>query len=123
MQKRAVANPSTAVVERIRNFLKSSASEERRSDPVKPIRSWNADAWYLSAVRSGLTVYGTPNNSGPPQEMVDLFYDLNGLARFSETQSEVRDVCLGFCYDQYSAMGWLYSNHRCRNDGHGVVCR
>jgi hypothetical protein len=123
MQKRAVANPSTAVVERIRNFLKSSASEERRSDPVKPIRSWNADAWYLSAVRSGFTVYGTPNNSGPPQEMVDLFYDLNGLARFSETQSEVRDVCLGFCYDQYSAMGWLYSNQRCRNDGHGVVCR
>jgi hypothetical protein len=111
-----------ALGERIQALVESSAHEKRQQDVVKPIWNWNADRWYFSS-GSGLREYGAFNGSNPPQEVVDLFRELDGTPRNSETQSELKDVCLGFCYDPLSAMGWLYSNHRCFNDSHGVVCR
>ena len=71
----------------------------------------------------GLQAYATDKGSIPPQEIVDLFRDLEKIPRSQETQSEMRDVCLGFCYDPLSGLGSLYANHRCFNNGHGVVCR
>jgi hypothetical protein len=111
------------LVERIQTMVESSAHEKPQRDVVRPIRKRNADRWYLSGQGFGLRVYGTSNGSNPPQEVVDLFRELDAIPRSSETHSELKDVCLGFCYDPLSAMGWLYSNHRCFNDGHGPVCR
>ena len=111
-----------ALGERVQAFVESSAHEKRQRDVVKPIWNWNADRWYFSN-GSGLREYDAFNGSNPPQAVIDLFRELDGIPRYSETQSELRDVCLGFCYDPLSAMGWLYSNHRCFNDGHGDVCR
>lgn len=110
-----------ALIERIQGMLESSAHEKRQQDVVRPIWGWSADRWYLSGQGYGLRVYGAPNP--PPRGVVDLFRELDGIPRLSESHSELKDVCLGFCYDPLSAMGWLYSNHRCFNDGHGVVCR
>jgi len=120
-QKYASGKPPEDLVERIRAILKSSG--RGKSDTVKPLRNWNADGWYFNVEGSGLKVYGTANGSPPPQEIVDLFHDLDKIPRSSETQSELKDVCLGFCYDPLSGLGSLYANHRCFNDGHGVVCR
>jgi hypothetical protein len=111
-----------ALGEHIQAMVESSAHEKRQQDVVKPIWNWNADRWYFSN-GSGLREYGAFNGSNPPQEVVDLFRELDGTPRNSEAQFELKDVCLGFCYDPLSAMGWLYSNHRCFNDSHGVVCR
>ena len=119
----ASGKPPEALVERVRAFIKSPDRGERKSDAVKPIRTWNADGWYLNAEGSGLRVYGTANGTAPPQELVELFQQLNNVPRVEESGSELKDVCLGFCYDPLSAMGLLYSNHRCFNDGHGVACR
>ena len=110
------------LVERIQAMVESSAHEKPQQVVVKPIWKWNADRWYFSN-GSGLREFGAFNGSNPPQEVVDLFRELDKTPRSSETQSELKDVCLGFCYDPLSAMGWLFSNHRCFNDGHGVVCR
>lgn len=112
-----------ALVERIQAMVESSAHEKPHQDVVRPIWNWNADRWYFSSHGLGLRVYDASNGPNPPQEVVDLFRELDGTPRYSETQSELKDVCLGFCYDPLSAMGWLYANHRCFNDGHGVVCR
>jgi len=120
-QKYASGKPSEDLVGRIRAILK--ASGRGKSDTVKPLRNWNADGWYFNVEGSGLKVFGTANGSAPPQEIVDLFHDLDKIPRSSETQSELKDVCLGFCYDPLSGLGSLYANHRCFNDGHGVVCR
>ena len=114
--------PPKAVVERIQAMVESP-HEQRQQDVVRPIWNWNADRWYFSGQGFGLRVYGASNGSDPPQEVVDLFRELDRAPRYSETHSELKDVCLGFCYDPLSAMGWLYSNHRCFNDGHGLVCR
>jgi hypothetical protein len=72
---------------------------------------------------TGLKAYTTANGSAPPQEIVALFDDLEKLPRSSEGQSDRKDLCLGFCYDPLSELGFLYANHRCFSDGHGTVCR
>jgi len=110
------------LVERIQAMVESH-HEKGQQDVVGPIWNWNADRWYFSGQGFGLRVYGASNGSNPPEEIVDLFRELDGAPRYSETHSELKDVCLGFCYDPLSAMGWLYANHRCFNDGHGLVCR
>ena len=114
------------LAEHIQDIIKSSNRTNERREIVKPLRDWNDDAWYFYVRGSGLNIYGTPNETVPPKEVTDLFLELNQLSRSTPTQSrlsELRDICLGFCYDPLSAMGYLYSNHRCFNNGHGVVCQ
>ena len=122
-QNHSSVKPPEILVDRIRALIKSSAGGGTKSDIVRPIRTWNADGWYFNAHGSGLKIYGTSNEAPPPQEIVDLFHDLDKIPRSPETRSELKDVCLGFCFDPVSAMGRLYANHRCFNDGHGTVCR
>lgn len=122
-EKGASLQPPPALVERIQEIVKSSAHGARQWDVVKPLWSWNADGWYFYVQGTGLKVYGATSGTPPPQEVVELFQQLYNVPRVAETGSELKDVCLGFCYDPLSAMGSLYSNHRCFNDGHGVVCR
>ena len=111
-----------ALVERIQAMVESH-HEKGQQDVVRPIWNWNADRWYFSGQGFGLRVYGASNGPNPPEEIVELFHELDAAPQYSETHSELKDVCLGFCYDPLSAMGWLYANHRCFNDGHGLVCR
>lgn len=91
--------------------------------PVTPVRSWNADNWYVISEGAGLKSYTAESGFPAPHEIVDLFNDLEQLPHFPESESELKDVCLGFCYDPLSAMGYLYENQRCFNSGHGTVCR
>ncbi len=122
-EKGGSLQPSPVLIERIQGIVKSSAHGEHQWDVVKPLWNWKADGWYFYVQGSGLRVYGTANGAAPPHELVDLFQQLNDVPRSAESGSELKDVCLGFCYDPLSAMGRLYSNHRCFNDGHGLVCR
>ena len=119
----ATAQLSGSIRERVITMLTASNQKHASWESVKPVRNWSADNWYVIVEGSGLKSYTAENGSAPPRELVDLFNDLEELPHASETQSELKDVCLGFCYDPLSAMGYLYANHRCRNDGHGVVCR
>lgn len=119
----ATGQLSDSIRERVIAMLMASSQTHALWDPVKPVRNWNADNWYVIAEGSGLKSYTIDNRSLPPRELVDLFNDLENLPHWSEAQSELKDVCLGFCYDPLSAMGYLYANHRCFNGGHGVVCR
>ena len=123
LERASTGQISDALSERVRAFLTSSNQPQPTWDPVKPIRNWNADNWYVIAEGAGLKAYTKENGSVPPPEIVNLFNDLEKLPQSSWSQSERKDVCLGFCYDPLSEMGYLYANHRCFNDGHGVVCR
>lgn len=119
----ATGELSESTREKVKGMLTASNQKHASWDPVKPVRAWNADNWYVISEGSGLKSYTTENGSLPPRELVDLFNDLENLPHASETQSDLKDICLGFCYDPLSAMGYLYANHRCYNDGNGVVCR
>jgi hypothetical protein len=123
LEKASTGQISDALSERVRTFLTSSNQPQPTWDPVKPIRNWNADNWYVIAEGAGLKAYTKENGSVPPPEIVNLFNDLEKLPQSSWSLSERKDVCLGFCYDPLSELGYLYANHRCFNDGHGVVCR
>jgi hypothetical protein len=115
-------NLTSPVYDRIQAMIPAVGSPRVRSDVIKPVRDWNADNWYLH-LQGGVKIYGTSNGSRPPQEIVDLFHDLQALPHSGRSNSELRDVCFGFCYDPLSAMGYLFANHRCLNNGHGLVCR
>lgn len=114
---------SEPIRERVRAMLASANQAHAPWAPIKPVRNWDADNWYVLAQGGGLKAYISERGSLPPPEIVDLFNDLEKLPHASESQSEFKDVCLGFCYDPLSALGYLYANHRCFNNGHGVVCR
>jgi hypothetical protein len=76
--------PSKAVVDHIQAMVES-AHEKRQQDVVRPIWNWNADRWYFSGQSSGLKGYDASNGSNPPKEVVDLFRELDGAPRYSET--------------------------------------
>jgi hypothetical protein len=112
------------LVDRVQAVIQSSESASRNPVEVKPLRKWNEDGWYVTGEGLALKAYTTDKGETPPQEIVGLFNDLERLPRSRVTQSELRDICLGFCYDPLSGLGLLYANHRCRYEEHGyVVCR
>jgi hypothetical protein len=109
---------------RVQAVIRSSESASRNPIEVKPLRKWNEDGWYVTGQGLALKAYTTDKGETPPEEIVGLFNDLEKLPRSVERHSELRDVCLGFCYDPLSGLGAVYANHRCRSDEHGeVVCR
>jgi len=108
---------------RIQSMMQSSESATQNWETVKPLRAWNDDGWYVRAEGIGLKAYTTDKGTTPPQEIVDLFNELQKIPRTWKTQSDGKDVCLGFCYDPLSGLGFLFANHRCRYDGHAYVCR
>jgi hypothetical protein len=101
------------------------SSKSASGDTVKPLRAWNVDGWYVSGESIGLKAYISSQGTTPPQEIVDLLNELQKIPHAQETQSGMKDVCLGFCYDLLSGLGSLYANNRCHYDSvtHGYVCR
>lgn len=82
--------------------------------PPPPLRSLRAEGWYVQVYGSGIADFTTENRASPPAGTVDLFAKLavapstNGDLRY-----EMRDVCLGFCYDPKAALGYTAANQRC----------
>jgi len=108
-----------------RPVIQSLKEQDGPSETVKPLRAWNAEGWYVMGERLGLGIYTSENRATPPREILDLFTQLASLPRAPQTHSDVKDVCLGFCYDPLSGLGLLYANHRCRYDAsrRDYICR
>lgn len=111
------------LAERIRAMVYSDDHANKRWDEIKPLRAWNVEGWYFTAEGAGLQAYTTNTGSTPPQEIIDLFWDLEKAPRSTVSESDLKDVCLGFCYDPLSGLGFLYAGDRCFNNGHDIVCR
>jgi hypothetical protein len=121
-QRHSTGELTPALLQRARAMAQSLDYTKKEWTPLKPLRAWNAEGWYLRVEGSHLLSYTTENGATPPPEVVALFHDLEATPRSSETHSDLKDVCLGFCYDPKAGLGYLYSNHRCFNDGHGTHC-
>lgn len=124
-QKHAWGELSGPLKDRVGALIQSSQVPMRNWDAVQPLRTWNVDGWYFTAEGIGLKAYTTDKGTTPPQEILDLFHDLDGLPRVRESESDLKDICLGFCYDPGSGLGSLYANHRCHYDASlsRTVCR
>jgi hypothetical protein len=114
---------SKSLGERIAVLIQSSKTVKPNREPIKPLRRWNDEGWYVAGEEVELQAYTKENQAAPPQEVVDLFHDLEKVSRTQETWEDRKDVCLGFCYDPLSGLGALYANHRCRWEETRVVCR
>ena len=55
---------------------------------------------------SRLLAFTTEYRTTPPKEITDLFQALEKLPASPEKAFVLRDVCLGFCYDPVSALGF-----------------
>ena len=108
-----------------RPVIRSLKEQDSPREAVKPLRAWNAEGWYVMGEKVGLETYTSENGTAPPREIVDLFTQLASLPRAPQTYSDLKDVCLGFCYDPLSGLGLLYANHRCVYDAarRDYVCR
>jgi hypothetical protein len=113
-----------ALIQRVHAMIQAPEFVKREPAAIKPLRAWNADGWYFILEGSGIHSANSENGISSPQEIVALFNDIEATPRSSATRSDsLKDVCLGFGYDPISALGYLYSNHRCFNAGRGFVCR
>jgi hypothetical protein len=124
-QKHAWGELPELLKARVGAIIQSWQVPSRTWDAVKPLRKWNVDGWYFTGEGIALKSYTTVNGASPPQDIVELFRDFEKLPRVRETQSDLKDVCLGFCYDPLSGLGSLYANHRCRYNAslRRYVCR
>jgi hypothetical protein len=112
-----------ALEERAQAWTQFAGTPNRELGTIRPLRSWNADGWYVAGRRLGFVSYTTKNGRTPPPEITALFHDFEGAASALQPGDSLKDVCLGFCFDQLAAMGYLYSNHRCFNNGKTETCR
>jgi len=116
-----------ALFQRVQDAIRSPGFGMSASTAIKPLRAWNADGWYVHVSGSGIYSANTEDGTAPPPEIVALFHDLEAAPLTWEAKSDgkddIKDVCLGFCYDPLSGLGFLYANHRCFNSGQGFHCR
>jgi hypothetical protein len=87
------------------------------TEPPKALRVWNAEGWYFLGRKTGVLSFTSENETKPPQELVAVFYEIEGLRPTEDWGREsINDVCLGFCYDPLAGLGFLYAADRCRMD-------
>ena len=121
--KRASEPLSETLYESARPWTQFEGTSNRESNPIRPLRSWNAEGWYVNGDKFGFAAYTTENGRTFPPEIFALFRDFERDSPALQPGGQLKDVCLGFCFDQLAAMGRLYSNHRCFFDGKSVKCR
>jgi len=122
-QRFARVEVSQSFGEHVAALIQSSKPVKSNREPIRPLRRWNDEGWYVVGEEVELRAYTKENQAMPPQEVIDLFHDLESVPRAQETSEDRKDVCLGFCYDPLSGLGALYANHRCRWEETRVVCR
>ncbi len=105
---------SPTAYERARNLAQSSELWKLRTAQPKALRSWNAEGWYVVLKDSRLLAFTTEFGTTPPEEVTDLFSELESLQALEERPFAVRDVCLGFCYDPVAGLGFSVLRQRIR---------
>jgi hypothetical protein len=86
----------------------------------RALRARHGDGWYTKMGSFKITAFTTENSTPPPAELrtflgvVEREPSLGKNSRY-----ELRDVCLGFCYDPKAGLGDRAQNERCsqRPDG------
>lgn len=78
-QRYASERLPASLIERVRAMVQPAGHAAEKRDTAKPLREWNVDGWYFRGEGIGLKAYSTEKGSTPPQEIVDLFHDLERI--------------------------------------------
>jgi hypothetical protein len=80
----------------------------------RALRTRHGEGWYTEMESPAITAFTTENATFPPAELVDFFRAAEGApSTGANSHYEVRDVCLGFCYDPKAGLGYTAENQRC----------
>jgi hypothetical protein len=80
----------------------------------RALRARHGEGWYTETESFAITAFTTENATAPPAYLVDFFRAVEGvLPTGAGAHYEVRDVCLGFCYDPKAGLGYSAENQRC----------
>jgi hypothetical protein len=101
-------------------LAQSTQLRNLRTQPAIPIRSGDAEGWYVH-IGQNVLAFTTEYGSTPPKEVVDLFRDLESVVPIETSLGTVADVCLGFCYDPVAGLGLADTSIRCREQN-GTHC-
>jgi hypothetical protein len=110
----AALGQSPAAYARVRALVQSPDLWNMRTAAPKPLRSWNAEGWYVVLKDSRLLAFTTQDGTTPPETITDLFREIEQLPASEQRNSAIRDVCLGFCYDPVAALGFTILPQRKR---------
>lgn len=110
----ALGDVSLTTLNHARSFMKSSELRKLHTAPAKALRPWNAEGWYVALRDSRPLAFSSEYRTAPPQEVTNLFYEIERLPARLEERAAVRDVCLGFCYNPVT---W-FSEADNRNSNH-----
>jgi hypothetical protein len=94
-------------------FVGSSELWKLHNAPAVALRSWSAEGWYVVLRDERLFTFTTEYKTSPPQEVTDLFHEIENLPGTTEQPGTVQDVSLGFGYGPASALGFWFSNQAC----------
>jgi hypothetical protein len=104
----------TSLFERARTFVQSPELRKLHTPPAIALRSWNAEGWYVVLKDSRLLAFTSEYRTTPPQEVTDLFHEIEKLPARESWPFAMRDICLGFCYDPAAALGFTVLQQRAR---------
>jgi hypothetical protein len=102
----------------LRNRLKvvRSLPELTRTLEKSPtaLRARRGEGWYTEMNSFAITAFTTESATSPPAELVAFFRAVEDSSSIgTSSRYEVRDVCLGFCYDPKAGLGYRAENQRC----------
>jgi hypothetical protein len=81
----------------------------------RALRVMHGDGWYTEMGRFAIAAFTTENATAPPAELLAFFRGAIEIPNKGPLYYyEVRDVCLGFCYDPQAGLGYRALNQRCR---------
>ncbi len=80
----------------------------------RALRARHGEGWYTETDSIAITAFTTENRVAPPAELVDFFRGVEATSLTGAgSHYELRDVCLGFCYDPKAGLGYRAENQRC----------
>lgn len=110
----ALGEQSPGTLGSARMLVQSPALWKLRTRAAKALWSWNAEGWYVVLKESRLLAFTSEYGTAPPQEVTALFHEIENLPASEGAPFDVRDVCMGFCYDPVAALGFSVLRQRTR---------
>jgi hypothetical protein len=89
--------------ERARAVLRLPELSQLKIGPTRALLPWNAEGWYIVLDRSRVLAFANEYDTSPPQQVRDIFSEIEKLQATSESPQTLQDACLGFCYHRASA--------------------
>jgi|HubBroStandDraft_6_1064221.scaffolds.fasta_scaffold926848_1 hypothetical protein len=89
--------------ERARAALQLPELSQLKIRPTRVLLPRNAEGWYIVLDRSQVLAFANEYDTSPPQQVRDVFSEIEKLQATAESPQTLQDACLGFCHHRASA--------------------